>query len=223
MTAPQASAILKALEGAWATIRKAHPEIPEVVMILASGAQPRGKQLNGYHAPMRWVPAGAKDALSEVLIAGERLADGAEAVLQTMLHEAAHSLAFARNIKDCCREGNVYHNGEFAKHAAELGLTPPAKADRKHGYSFCEMPGATEKKYGRTLAAMRKALVAVRRREGYAPKPPRSSRNGVVLVCPGCGRKLRQRGETDRATLCATAHGEICGVMAAEEGTEDDE
>jgi hypothetical protein len=237
---PRASAIVRTFEGVWAAIRKANPDVPEAVVILASGSL--GRKLNlGHHAPMRWTPAGGGARLSEVMVAGESLGMGAEEILNTLLHEAAHAVAFARGIKDCSREGNRYHNREFAKLAAEVGLEAPEKPCTKIGFSACTLPAETVAKYTRQLAAIRNASTITRVREGggavggggQTPEGGQGEdtevkhpgRNGVVLVCAGCARKLRQRGKTDRATVCAKPDGEICGIMKPEgkaEGTEDE-
>lgn len=235
-TAPRASAIVRTFEGAWDAIRKLNPDVPVAVVILASGSN--GRKLNlGHHAPMRWTPAGGGKALSEVMVAGESLGLGAEEILNTLLHEACHGIAFTRGIKDCSREGNRYHNAKFATLAVEIGLEAPAKPDANIGFSAATLPAATVAKYGRTLAAIRKAITVTRIREGGAPVggqdgpqgegtegegDTRDSRNGVVLACGGCGRKLRQRGKTDRVTLCATPDAEVCGIMRPEATGEDE-
>jgi hypothetical protein len=87
-----ASLLVAALEHAWQTIRSRHPEVPEAVLIVASGSQ--GKRLNlGHFAPHRWQVAGADR--HEVLVGGEGLQRGPNDVLGTLLHEAAHGLAQA--------------------------------------------------------------------------------------------------------------------------------
>ena len=48
-------------------------------------------------------------ARPEVFIATELLADGAADVFGVLLHEAAHAIAAARDIKDTSRQGR-YHN-----------------------------------------------------------------------------------------------------------------
>src|SRR5215467_11554883 len=56
-----ASRILKVLEDIWLKIRRRHPEIPRVVIIIASGTE--GKQARlGHHAPGRWNVAGEQRA-----------------------------------------------------------------------------------------------------------------------------------------------------------------
>jgi hypothetical protein len=58
---------------------------------------------------------------SEVCITDDSLADGAEDVLNTQLHEPAHLLANVRGIRDTSSRGR-YHNGRFREVARELGL-----------------------------------------------------------------------------------------------------
>ena len=102
----QASRILKVLEDTWMEIRRRHPEIPAVVIIVASGTD--GKQARfGHHAPGRWHVAGENRA--EIMISGEGLRRTPREVLGTLLHEAAHALATARGIQDTSRQGR-YHN-----------------------------------------------------------------------------------------------------------------
>jgi len=87
-----ASLLLAALEHAWQTIRQRHPDVPEAVLVVASGSE--GKRLNlGHFAPHRWQVAGADR--HEVLIGGEGLQRGPLEVLGTLLHEATHGLAQA--------------------------------------------------------------------------------------------------------------------------------
>src|SRR5215218_3534902 len=101
-----ASVLVAALEHAWQRIRSRHPEVPEAVLVVASGAE--GKRLNlGHFAPHRWHVNGADR--HEVLVGGEGLQRGPVDVLGTLLHEAAHGLAQARGIQDTSRQGR-YHN-----------------------------------------------------------------------------------------------------------------
>jgi hypothetical protein len=113
-----ASLLLAALEHTWQTIRARHPDVPEAVLVVASGSA--GKRLNlGHFAPHRWQVAGADR--HEVLVGGEGLQRGPLDVLGTLLHEAAHGLAQARGIADTSRAGR-YHNRRYATLARELGL-----------------------------------------------------------------------------------------------------
>jgi hypothetical protein len=80
-----ASLLLAALEQVWTTIRRRHPDVPEAVLVVASGSE--GKRLNwGHFAPHRWQVNGADR--HEVLVGGEGLQRGSTEVLGTLLHEA---------------------------------------------------------------------------------------------------------------------------------------
>ena len=114
-----ASKILKVLEDIWLEIRRWNPEIPPVVIIIASGTDGKHPRW-GHHAPDRWNVAG--EQFTEIMISGEGLRRSARDVLATLLHEAAHALAHARGIKDTSRQGR-YHNKHFKNCAEEVGLT----------------------------------------------------------------------------------------------------
>jgi hypothetical protein len=91
-----ASRLVAALEHAWTGIRRHHPEVPQVVIVVASGSDPRSRRLNlGHFAAGRWQltsPDQPSDR-AEVLVSGEGLQRGSVDVLGTLLHEAAHGLA----------------------------------------------------------------------------------------------------------------------------------
>ena len=60
-----ASRLVAALEHAWRAIRTEHPEVPEVVIVVASGSDPRSKRLNlGRLAAGRWSVRRARRALA---------------------------------------------------------------------------------------------------------------------------------------------------------------
>ena len=104
--------LVAALEHAWTAIRSHHPQIPQVVMVVASGSDSRGRRLNlGHSAAGRWqlISPGAPTDRPEVLVSGEGLQRGPVDVLGTLLHEAAHGLAYARKISDTSRQGR-FHN-----------------------------------------------------------------------------------------------------------------
>jgi hypothetical protein len=110
MTAPMvgASPLVAALEQVWAAIRRRHPEVPEVVVVVAAGGE--GRRLRwGHFASGRWqLPAGRRP---EVLVGGEGLRRPAREVLGTLLHEAAHGLADRRGIQDTSRGGRYHCEG----------------------------------------------------------------------------------------------------------------
>jgi hypothetical protein len=178
-----ASLLVAALEHAWQTIRSRHPEVPEAVLIVASGSE--GKRLNlGHFAPHRWQVAGADR--HEVLVGGEGLQRGPNDVLGTLLHEAAHGLAQARVITDTSRQGR-YHNGRYAILARELGLE--VARVQPIGWSATTVPDTTTVAYADQLEELTAALVLWRRHKHRLGPDPRS-RNLLAATC-GCGRRIR--------------------------------
>jgi hypothetical protein len=193
-----ASLLLAALEHAWQTIRRRHPDVPEAVLVLASGSE--GKRLNlGHFAPHRWEVAGADR--HEVLVGGEGLQRGPVEVLGTLLHEAAHGLAQARRIQDTSRGGR-YHNRRYATLARELGLE--VASVKPIGWSATTVPQQTAAAYASQLAQFQAALVLWRRQEHRIGTGPRS-RNLLACTCP-CGRRIR----TAKATLAEAPI--LCGA-----------
>src|SRR5215218_10444290 len=178
-----ASVLVAALEHAWQTIRTRHPEVPDAVLVVASGSE--GKRLNlGHFAPHRWQVNGADR--HEVLVGGEGLQRGPTDVLGTLLHEAAHGLACARSIQDTSRQGR-YHNRRYATLAAELGLE--VTSVQPIGWSATTVPEPTASAYAGQLKDLAAALVLWRRQD-HRIGPGTRSRNLLAAAC-GCGRRIR--------------------------------
>ncbi len=122
-------------------------------------------------------------------LAGDPLSLGGTAILETMLHEAAHALACVRGVKDCSRSGNRYHNRRFAQLAEELGLMPPGRPLADRGYSRCTLEAATAATYRTTIENLNAGVVA------HLEQPDKQTRAGragrrVAVVCT-CGRRLQ--------------------------------
>jgi hypothetical protein len=193
-----ASVLVAALERTWQTIRTHQPEVPDAVLVVASGSE--GKRLNlGHFAPHRWQVNGADR--HEVLVGGEGLQRGTIDVLGTLLHEAAHGLAQARSIQDTSRQGR-YHNRRYATLAHELGLE--VASVQPIGWSATTVPEQTAAAYAGQLEDLAAALVLWRRQEHRIGAGPRS-RNLLAATC-GCGRRIR----VARATL--TEAPILCGA-----------
>jgi len=137
----------------------------------------------GHYAGSRWRQNG-EEALAEVFVGGEGVARGAQDVLATLLHEAAHGLAERRGIKDTSRQGR-YHNRRFRALAEELGLE--VSHDPALGWSPTVLAAHTAAGYAAEIAALEIALVAYRVAEPHRPMRPTGS---VACVC-GCGRRIR--------------------------------
>jgi hypothetical protein len=111
------SAVVIALEEAYAALRLRWPELPAVVITVFYD---RHRSVRGYFWDGQW-RSQADPFLPELHIDSTILSDPPEAILKTLVHEAAHALARARGIKDTSREGR-YHNYRFAELAQEMGL-----------------------------------------------------------------------------------------------------
>jgi hypothetical protein len=61
-----ASRLVAALEHAWAAIRSRHPDVPQVVIVVASGSDPRSRRLNLGHFAARSVQPIHVDAYQPV-------------------------------------------------------------------------------------------------------------------------------------------------------------
>ena len=197
-----ASAVVAAMERAWTAIRDRHREVPEVIVILGAGSEARrGLFKLGHFAAARWQVADTRRA--EVLVSGEGLRRGAVDVLGTLLHEAAHGLADAREVKDTSRQGR-YHNRRYARLAAEVGLE--VAHDAKTGWSQTTVPTQLAQVYAAELADLAAALILWRYAERQLPTST-GSRNLLACRC-SCGRKLRVAKATlEQAPI-------LCGACA---------
>jgi hypothetical protein len=167
-----ASTLVATLERAWQSIVGHHPEVPDVVVVVAPGSGGRDLKL-GHFAAGRWEVEGSERC--ELLVGAEGLRYGSLDVLGTLLHEAAHGIGWARGVVDTSRGGR-YHNRRY-KLLAE------------------EVEDATAARYRATLADIDVALVLWRRVEASAGRGTASGRNPVTCECP-CGRRIRMAQAT---------------------------
>lgn len=151
------SEVVAALEAARDGVRRAFPELLDAVMITGSGLSARGVTW-GHFRREAWRDALASGRRPEIFIGAERLATGAVLTMQTILHEAAHELAFVREIQDTSRQ-HRYHNGEFRKIAEELGLTYTFESpDPTIGYSAVTLTAAGKRRWSAEIAALHQAI-----------------------------------------------------------------
>lgn len=188
--APAASLLLAVLEDTWKAIRCHHPEIPPVVIIIASGTDSKYPKW-GHHAPGRWHASNTEHA--EIMISGEGLRREPCDVLGTLLHEAAHVLADVRGITDTSRQGR-YHNKKYARLAEELGLDVTDDEDGQFGWTITTVPGLTATRYESQLAALTAAMTLWRSDE-HTSRATRRNTNLIAAVCP-CGRSIRVAAST---------------------------
>jgi hypothetical protein len=188
------SQVVAALENAWRQLQKVTPDLPDVVLIVGSGAA-SGEW--GHTWADRWVEGrpptddeGASLAIdgmtrkTEVFISGERLACGATLTLQTLCHEAAHVLARVRGVQDTSRQGR-YHNRRFVELAALYGLEWAApQAHPVIGFSAVTMTADAERRLRPVISRLDKAIRLylpgfTASAVGTSPVPPKGRRPGT--------------------------------------------
>jgi hypothetical protein len=185
------SGLVQALEHAYQAVADVHG-LPDVIFITGAGLEGRSPKW-GHYWHDRWRDAD-DGAIPEVFIAGEQMANGAEATFKTLLHEASKT--------------GRYHNRKFVKLATELGLAwpegePPSKT---LGFSAVVLTDATKARWAEVIEALGVALAA--------HLPPRvtvaaatANRNGLKLTC-SCERIIRASASTadEGPLLCG-----LCG------------
>lgn len=147
------SITVAAIESAWRAIQERHSEVPDVVVVSGGGTETRRGQVLvtwGHFHPEQWDTHGGQR--HELLVSGECLGRGALFTLTTVLHEAAHALNYAREIKDTSRRGK-YHNKRFISAANELGMIWPdeAKPHVTTGFSDVQLTDETAEAYADVL------------------------------------------------------------------------
>lgn len=159
MATQEGTRIVTALESTWGAIQKHHPDVPDVVIVTGTGQRGRGRLTWGHHTADRWLDAAAAGRKAELFVSGEAVAKGGEMVVETMLHEAAHALAAARNIRDTSCAGR-WHNREYAALAREVGLEPPKRAAKVIGFSESLITAATVGRYASQIRRLNAATLA---------------------------------------------------------------
>jgi hypothetical protein len=151
--------LIEALAAIWTKIREHHPDVPGVVLIAAPSTHRRMNVL-GHFSALRWRGRGDKgDQLHEVVVVAEHLDRTPEDVCETLIHEAAHALNFARGIKDC--SASQYHNKKFRDAAETLGLDVTKVPH--YGYSLTKLLPATTTHYEQEISNLRSVLIHRRR------------------------------------------------------------
>ncbi len=160
--------LIEALSSVWSRIRELHPDVPSVVLLPAPAGKGR-RQVLGHFAALRWSAKEEADGLlHEVVVVAERLNRAAGDIVETLVHEAAHAMNFARGIKDCSPTSQ-YHNASFKEAAKELGLTVEKVAN--YGFALTSLPDATRALYDNEIARLEAVLL--HRMSFVVPRPTR--------------------------------------------------
>lgn len=182
------SLIVSKLEAAWASIRTENPDVPAVIIVTGRRRNKSELSTRAHICQDVWHTDVHEDKIAEVWMSGERLADGAEAVMTTLLHEAAHALAKARGIKDTSN-GVRYHNKKFAALARELSLEPPEKSGGPAlGYSDCTATDKTRELYKADIDALTEVLTLYAAPELEVHEKQRRPKRYAECAC---GEELR--------------------------------
>lgn len=202
------SPAVKAIETAYRAIRRRHPDVPAATIVVKRDSRAWG------HTTVAkvWGPKAATKAdRLEIMISGENLTRGAQAVVATLLHEAAHARDLAAGIHDT--DVNGRHNRKFAESAELLGLT--VKDAGRLGWTLTSMTKDQAAAWSAVIAIVARGLdkaahahtpvrvnpttgkpVAIPPAAGGAPTGiagPRTrtgNRNLLRAVC-GCGKVIR--------------------------------
>lgn len=195
--------LLQALTTLWDRLRTDVAELPPIRPTVSPGSRRQD------HGPEQWTLDDDGTALGLVVTA-DVLQEGAEAVLETLLHDAAHLLNWVRGARDTATRG-AYHNGVFLGAAEEVGLEWPPDATRgSTGFRDVRLTDDARRRYATDLKELER-LIPVLLPYLQPPTSTRSRTDRVSLAC-GCSppRKVRV-GRT------VAAQGPIvCGVCNEE-------
>ncbi|MDT7725083.1 MAG: hypothetical protein QOI21_1659 [Actinomycetota bacterium] len=203
--------VMHAVEQLWAEIRRRHPDVPEAVLVIASGTMGSNTEIHGHFARSRWHVGEDQDPRAEFFLGAEGLRRPAAEILGTTLHEAAHGLAVTRDIVDV--SDGRYHNKRFAGLAGEMGITV-SKEDR-NGWSATTIPDATVSAYRAQLDILEAALTVWRHTETEVaqraftlPESPVADPSDVDVASPSInlgpvdGRGAHKGGNNYIAAVC---------------------
>jgi hypothetical protein len=142
----------------------------------------------------------AKASLSEVLITPDGLTGRAADVLATLLHEAAHSVAWRRGMKDTSRQGR-YHNRRFQTVAQELGLQ--VERESAFGWTQTDLRASTAAAYSVVLGELEHHVP----RAGAAANGSQRRHDGITTLACHCGHRLVRDGRSGFLAEASTCSG----------------
>lgn len=123
----------------------------------------------------------------ELFMATELVARSATDMFAVLLHEAAHTIASRRGIKDTSRQGR-YHNGRFRMLAEEVGLE--GERDPERGWPLMVLSEEAKAAYRDTVAQLEDVLAG---RPGPQDRAATAASAGPVCGCGQWVPLTRQR------------------------------
>ena len=180
------SRMVSAIETAYSAVQEICPELPPVLFVLGTGADPRRPATLklGHYAHGRWSSVTDPTAhVPEILITGQGLQRGGRDTFATIVHESAHALAAVRRLQETSRQGR-YHNRVFRGLAEELGMVyRPAKPCPKLGYSAVTLADETATAFAVEIGRLDRAIrLAIDAGTFTNTRPPPSKPRNVTRV-----------------------------------------
>ena len=167
------SPALQALEDAYRMIQAAFPDTPDATLVVKRDARAWGH----ITVAKTWAAPGEEAAdRYEIMVSGENLRRGAEAVAGTLIHEAAHARNLAADVRDT--DVNGRHNKRFKARAEEMGLT--VEAHRTLGWTLTELSAEGRKSWRRLVRRIERGL----KRSASAPDPLAGILTGLGGIAP---------------------------------------
>lgn len=200
--------LLTALDALWERLRAEVPDLPPIRPTVS----PTNRR--GDHSP-RWIEDDEGYILG-LVVSADVLQEGAETVLEAVLHDAAHLLNWKRGVKDTTMRG-AYHNQAFVTAAEEVGLLWPVDGQRtpSRGFEGVELGDEAKRRHALDVRALDRAIPLVLPHLEL-PAAPRGSRTDRLTLRCECDPP---RSFRISRTIAAT--GPItCGVCGAEFTTE---
>jgi hypothetical protein len=137
----------------------------------------------------------------ELFMATELVVRGATDMFAVLLHEAAHTIASRRGIKDTSRQGR-YHNGRFRMIAEEVGLE--GGRDPERGWSLMVLSAEAKSGYTGTLAQLKAAVAG---RPGPQDRAAMAASAGPVC---GCGQWVPVTRQRRPRIVAGTVMCDVC-------------
>jgi len=205
--------VITTLNTAWDAIQRNHPEVPHVMLTTGRRRHKTENATRGQHCADQWHVDGKEGRYAEVWVSGERLSEGGSAVMNTLLHEAAHALARVRGIKDTSNR-NRYHNKDFVKLAEELGLEGPGEsAGPALGYSDCRITGKTIEVYDYEIKKLDEAcksfVAPLLNDTGKKPKKPQAK---ARCQCPEGDNEINWTRQFENKLQATGLPPILCGI-----------
>lgn len=202
--------LLESLDALWARLQEDVPVLlPVRFAVTHTPPSPN-------HGPERWRMEG--DLLSGIVISADTLDEGEAAVLEHVLHEAAHILCWLRGQQDTTTRG-TYHNQTFLSTAEEMGLEWPEGAQRMagRGYANPRLTDAAAGEYAENLKALAKAI-PLTLPHLIVPETPKSTKPERLTLQCKCDKPRNIRVSQTVAALGPITCG-VCGKAFSETGS----